>query len=432
MPDGTRVRKNFKDKADAIRELADLELEIEENPEPRKPLRTLLTAQQLADAESAHQQVKHGKPLSQVVADYRNLEDRVAAMGANLEQAVSFFESRYRPDTTTISILNARQKYLDSRVGIATTTRANYEIGLNLLLKPDPNKHLHSFTLADIEAILGTYKSVGTKRSYKIIITAFFNWAVRQHYCLENPCDRLDRLPRDMSQIAALTLEESKRLLHAAMLLHDGAAAATVAIGLFAGLRPSEIEDLKPSDIGRGRIRVAGGKMRRKLKRSVPISPVLSEWLKQFPFTGHPTGWKGKLKLLKKATKAHQWVQDVIRHTSISFQADRDKNEALTAYNCGTSIQMMDRHYRHSIDDEKTVQAFWALNPEAILAEPPEVELPKKKGIEWPTNAEVKKLVWSKPLTHAAADLGVSDVALGKHCRKAGIELPPRGHWQKG
>ena len=43
MPDGKRIRQNFKDKADALRNLADLHLEIEKSPEPRKPQRTVLT-----------------------------------------------------------------------------------------------------------------------------------------------------------------------------------------------------------------------------------------------------------------------------------------------------------------------------------------------------------------------------------------------------
>jgi len=42
MPDGRRVRKNFQDKADALRELGDLELEVEgpasaERSEVRRP-----------------------------------------------------------------------------------------------------------------------------------------------------------------------------------------------------------------------------------------------------------------------------------------------------------------------------------------------------------------------------------------------------------
>jgi len=135
------------------------------------------------------------------------------------------------------------------------------------------------------------------------------------------------------------------------------------------------------------------------------------------------------MRTLKKAAKAKKWVQDIIRHTSITFQTERDKNEALTAYNCGTSIQMMNRHYRDTIDDDKTVTDFWNLTPIRIRKEKPEVDLPAARGISWPPKTSLQKLVWQKPLVHAAADLGVSDVALKKHCVKLGIKLPPRGHW---
>jgi hypothetical protein len=40
-------------------------------------------------------------------------------------------------------------------------------------------------------------------------------------------------------------------------------------------------------------------------------------------------------------------------------------------------------------------------------------------------------LVWSKPMTHIAKDLGISDVGLAKACRRHGIPVPPRGHWAK-
>jgi integrase len=297
------------------------------------------------------------------------------------------------------------------------------------LLKLNPNKAVNDFTISDVEKILHRYKNINSQRTYRRAFKTFFYWCVRHHYCLENPCDRLDKLASDMSKIASLSLEECKRLLYAALQLQDGAAAPCVAIGLFAGLRPSEIRDLKPEDILKDKVRVSGGKLRRQLKRSVPIPPVLAEWLKEFPFKNLPIGMEGKMRRLKKATKAKKWVQDIIRHTSITFQTERDKNEALTAYNCGTSIQMMNRHYRDTIDNEKTVAEFWNLTPAKLRAKPPEVTLEIKRRVDWPDKKALRKLVWQKPLIHAAKDIGVSDVALRKHCVKLGIELPRQGHW---
>jgi hypothetical protein len=40
-------------------------------------------------------------------------------------------------------------------------------------------------------------------------------------------------------------------------------------------------------------------------------------------------------------------------------------------------------------------------------------------------------LVWSKPRTLLAKELGISDVAIGKHCKKQHIPGPPPGYWAK-
>jgi len=118
-----------------------------------------------------------------------------------------------------------------------------------------------------------------------------------------------------------------------------------------------------------------------------------------------------------------------MRHTSITYQTERDRNEGLTIMNCGTSIQMMNLHYREVIDDEEAVAEFWGLTPANIRKEKPKIELKTTKKVEWPPKAKLKKLVWQKALIHVAADLGASDVALKKRCVKLGIELPPMGYW---
>jgi len=44
---------------------------------------------------------------------------------------------------------------------------------------------------------------------------------------------------------------------------------------------------------------------------------------------------------------------------------------------------------------------------------------------------ELFDMVWDRPVTKVAADLGVSDVAIHKICRKHEIPVPGRGHWAK-
>ena len=53
----------------------------------------------------------------------------------------------------------------------------------------------------------------------------------------------------------------------------------------------------------------------------------------------------------------------------------------------------------------------------------------RKTKIVWPPLQEMEKLIWSMPSSALALKLGVSDVAIGKHCKKYNISKPSRGFW---
>src|SRR5262245_14418271 len=47
------------------------------------------------------------------------------------------------------------------------------------------------------------------------------------------------------------------------------------------------------------------------------------------------------------------------------------------------------------------------------------------------TREELYKKVWSKPTSTLAKELGISDVALGKICKKLYVPKPNRGYWRQ-
>lgn len=51
--------------------------------------------------------------------------------------------------------------------------------------------------------------------------------------------------------------------------------------------------------------------------------------------------------------------------------------------------------------------------------------------IAWPPKAKLAELVWTKPLIRLADDLGVSDNAIRKRCKKLQIALPAKPYWQQ-
>ncbi len=47
------------------------------------------------------------------------------------------------------------------------------------------------------------------------------------------------------------------------------------------------------------------------------------------------------------------------------------------------------------------------------------------------TREELFALMWERPATRVAEDLGISDVALGKLCRRLQVPKPPRAYWAR-
>ncbi|HEY2007349.1 MAG TPA: hypothetical protein VGH23_00040 [Rhizomicrobium sp.] len=53
------------------------------------------------------------------------------------------------------------------------------------------------------------------------------------------------------------------------------------------------------------------------------------------------------------------------------------------------------------------------------------------KSVTSISRQELYDLVWERPTRTVASELGVSDVALAKACRRAEIPIPPRGYWAR-
>lgn len=78
-----------------------------------------------------------------------------------------------------------------------------------------------------------------------------------------------------------------------------------------------------------------------------------------------------------------------------------------------------------------------SLGAECVLVAPNHPEVVSSESAEpirqrhYFTREALYHLIWTAPVMEVAARLGVSDVALGKLCRRAGVPTPPRGYWQR-
>ena len=51
--------------------------------------------------------------------------------------------------------------------------------------------------------------------------------------------------------------------------------------------------------------------------------------------------------------------------------------------------------------------------------------------VEWPSDEELKRIVWEVPATKLANQLNISSSAIKKRCKKLGINTPGLGYWAK-
>jgi hypothetical protein len=70
------------------------------------------------------------------------------------------------------------------------------------------------------------------------------------------------------------------------------------------------------------------------------------------------------------------------------------------------------------------------IDPSMIYCSP-ECFTDDHKRYDHPNKEQLEKLIWSKPTTEVASELGVSDKAIEKLCKKLDVDKPPRGYWNK-
>ena len=179
-----------------------------------------------------------------------------------------------------------------------------------------------------------------------------------------------------------LTPGEAEKLLAAALYCMPEMA-TPIAIGLFAGLRRSEIcaLDWSEIDLEARTIEIKASKAKTRQRRIVTIQENLLEWLLK------PTKKKGdvapdvdlfgeRLKHLVNGRAAtdddpgrpavvNEWPHNGLRHSFGSYFFGKTKNENLTAAEMGNSPGVVFKHYR-AVVKQPDVESYWQITPYTV------------------------------------------------------------------
>lgn len=228
---------------------------------------------------------------------------------------------------------------------------------------------ISSFTHNEIEAWLGKYPSAYTRQTWLNRLSTLFAFAVRRGLITANPCDRVERVTVDKKAPVILSPRQIKQLL----IFCPSVMRPYLVLGLYAGIRPEEIQRLDWSQINldAGTVLVQGKTRRRRL---VTLEPVAVAELRKHPLqTGRVTPSNSTIRRWRvKACKAvgfDRWPQDVLRHTAASYMLALHKDAGKVAMQLGNSVKILLSHYHEPVSQADS-DFFWQVGSYQVIPTP--------------------------------------------------------------
>lgn len=309
---------------------------------------------------------------SSQLGEAQNAFKRLGASGRSLTEAVDYFLRHALPAGGNRNFTEIATEFIQHRRSFKdckARTITQYESYFKVIKEEFGDVHLSELKRADIEDWLAeTDWSPRTRKNYLVTLTTIFNFAMKRDYCATNAAATIERPILDDKPPGILTVEQATALLAKAVETHAEMIAG-ISIGLFGGLRRSEICALDWSEIDlEGRtIVVKGTKAKTRKRRVVAVADNLLAWLKPLahaegPVAPNVDAFGEKLKQLADETEITPWPHNALRHSFGSFFYANTKNENLTAAEMGNTPQVIFKHYRALVKPAE-VERFWKVLP---------------------------------------------------------------------
>lgn len=357
--DGKQIRKNRGTMEEAMTVKQDLEREAL-NMTPLPAVTTRLTNDQAAEAEGIFRRIA-GKPYT-------------------LTQLFDFALLNYAPPEKAITITAAIDLFLTSKnnANRRDATVNNLSVRLNRL-----KAKYGSRNVGDIQPdhllplIFREGSAVRNQKNDCLVLTNFFNWALRQKYCSKNPMESIDEITVDIKEPEIMTVAEARKLMATAEAYGEGMLVPYFALALFCAIRPAEVARLKWDAIQTDTKTVTiGAKIAKCRGRRIVTIPdnaleyLLAHELKKTPIV--PASWRKDFDAVRLAagfstseqpgTGLKAWTPDILRHTGISYHLAEHEHEGKTAAWAGNSPDIIQRHYKGLVK-KADAAAFWDIQP---------------------------------------------------------------------
>jgi integrase len=230
---------------------------------------------------------------------------------------------------------------------------------------------ISTITTPDIGQFLAGIKAApGTWNTIRRDCVTLWSYAIKAGFAKENVAKASERARVIDAPPGILLPEQAAALLAES---RDNDLLAFHAIGLFAGLRVSEIKalDWRDVDLAGGFIHVGAKISKTRSRRLVPILDNLRQWLQPVAKTQGPVVERGLRKRHESARRRAgitEWPDNAMRHSFVSYRLAATGNAAQTALESGHDQAVLFQHYRELVKP-KEASRYWQIMPSSEAGE---------------------------------------------------------------
>ena len=288
----------------------------------------------------------------------------------DLMAAVMHYRTYLATENSSVIVEIAIEEFLSIREkGTGAVHVCDLRSRLGKFAQSFGKRSVASITLSEVDGwLLGLACAQQTRLNYLKALRNFFTFCVEHSYCKTNVATNAQKVIVTPEEIGILSVNQARALLFSC----EKALLPSVAIGMFAGLRRSEIRwlDWAGIDLDEKLITVTKSKTgNRRKPRFVKISENLAAWLaphRAISGSVWPRNYRNLLEKTAVLAGIVPWPHNALRHSFASYHAAYYENTATTARQLGHSESVLAQHYDKRVKLEDA-RAFWQIFPQNCI-----------------------------------------------------------------
>jgi integrase len=292
--------------------------------------------------------------------------NQLAQYNKTIRDAVAFYLKYLETESRSIPVKQAVDELIQNRqaAGLSTVYLRDLKYRLGRFSDSFRERSVANITTKEIVAWLESL-GVGavTRNTFRRDVRTLFSFSREHGYCAENPVASRATLAKERAKdVEVLSVEEARKLIAAAS---PGMLPYWV-LGLFAGLRPSEIRKLQWSDCDFEHALITVRSAKTGRKRYVTMQPNLVQWLGPYRCDDgkvvDPVNFRRQYALDREAAGLNDWPVNCLRHSFGSYWLAQFSDINALALQMGNSPAVIEEHYRQAVRP-RDARRFWAIIP---------------------------------------------------------------------